>query len=147
MSPAKKKATNIAVMTFHQRILLVDDEPQITGLLRHALEATGRYLIQEENQSRRALQTARRFRPDLVLLDVLMPELDGREIARQMQADLSLQDVPIIFVSGLTSDGRISTQGFLDGYTFIAKPFDFADLIGCIEELLGNGVASSRQHA
>lgn len=134
-------------MTFRQRILLIDDEPQITRLLRHALEATGRYIIQEENQSRRALQAARRFRPDLVLLDVLMPELDGREVARQMQADLSLQDVPIIFVSGLTNAGLITTHGFLDGYTFVAKPFEISDLINCIEEMLGNGVAPFRQRA
>ena len=100
-------------MLFPKRILLIDDEPHLTALVRQALEATGHYEIKEENHSLRALHAARHFQPDLILLDVLMPELDGREVAREMQADPALQDVPIIFVTSLSADGKISTVGFL----------------------------------
>lgn len=134
-------------MYFPKRILLIDDEPQLTALVRRALEATGHYEIKEENHSLRALHSARHFQPDLILLDVLMPELDGRELARQMQADPALQDVPIIFVSSLAPDGKISTVGFLDGYSFIAKPFEICDLVNCVEGMLCDGVAAVRQSA
>lgn len=134
-------------MFFPKRILLIDDEPNLTSLVREALDATGHYEIKEENHSLRALHSARHFQPDLILLDIIMPELDGRELARQMQADPALQDVPIIFVTSLARDGKISTVGFLDGYTFIAKPFLISDLVNCVEEMLCDGVATKNSHA
>lgn len=134
-------------MFFAKRILLIDDEPNLTSLVREGLEATGHYVIKEENHSLRALHAARHFQPDLILLDIIMPELDGRELARQMQADPALQDVPIIFVTSLARDGKISTVGFLDGYTFIAKPFLICDLVSCVEEMLCNGTATNDHRA
>jgi CheY-like chemotaxis protein len=134
-------------MLFQRRILLIDDEPHLTALVRQALEATGRYLIKEENHSLRALHAARHFQPDLILLDVLMPELDGREVAREMQADPALQDVPIIFVTSLSPEGKIGTLGFLSGYTFIAKPFDISDLVNCVAEMLGEEAPAASHHA
>ena len=127
-------------MHFQRRILLIDDEPNLTAMVRQALEATGRYLIKEEHHSLRALHAARHFQPDLILLDVVMPELDGREVARRMQADPALQDVPIIFVTSL-APGKIGTVGFLAGYSFIAKPFEISDLVNCVAEVLGEAVA------
>lgn len=134
-------------MLFPKRILLIDDEPHLTALVRLALETTGHYEIKEENHSLRALHAARHFQPDLILLDILMPELDGRELARQMQADPALQDVPIIFVSSLAADGKISTVGFLDGYTFIAKPFELCDLVNCVEGMLCDGATAVNYRA
>jgi DNA-binding response OmpR family regulator len=134
-------------MFFPRRILLIDDEPHLTGLVRQALEATGHYLIKEENHSLRALHSARHFQPDLILLDVIMPELDGRELARQMQSDPALQEVPIVFVTSLTPDGKIATFGFLGGYSFIAKPFEIGDLVNCVEEMLSDGSAPVRDRA
>lgn len=134
-------------MLFQRRILLIDDEPHLTALVRQALEATGRYLIKEENHSLRALHAARHFQPDLILLDVLMPELDGREVAREMQADPALQDVPIIFVTSLSPEGKIGTLGFLGGYTFIAKPFDISDLVNCVAEMLGEEAPATSHRA
>src|SRR3978361_678194 len=114
-------------MYFQRRILLIDDEPQLTAMVRQALEATGRYLIKEENHSLRALHAARHFQPDLILLDVIMPDLDGRDVAAEMRADPALQDVPIVFVTSLAPDGQIGSVGYLGGYTFVAKPFRIAD--------------------
>jgi CheY-like chemotaxis protein len=124
-------------MYFQRRILLIDDEPQLTAMVRQALEATGRYLIKEENHSLRALHAARHFQPDLILLDVIMPDLDGRDVAAEMRADPALQDVPIVFVTSLAPDGQIGSVGYLGGYTFVAKPFRIADLVHCVDEMLG----------
>lgn len=134
-------------MFFQKRILLIDDEPQLTALVRQALEATGLYLIKEENHSGRALGAARHFQPDLILLDVLMPELDGRDLAQQLQADPALRDVPIIFVTSLKPNGEISSVGFLNGYTFIAKPFQIPDLVSCVNEVLADGTEVLRDRA
>lgn len=134
-------------MYFQRRILIIDDEPRLTAIVREALEATGRYLIKEENRSLRALHAARHFQPDLILLDVIMPELDGRDVAVQMRADPALQDVPIVFVTSLAPDGVIGSTGFLGGYTFVAKPFRIADLVNCVDEMLGDEAVPAGKQA
>lgn len=133
-------------MYFQKRILLIDDEPQLTALVRGALEATGRYQIREENHSLRALHAARHFQPDLILLDVVMPELDGREVARQIQADPALHDVPIIFVTSLSPDGVIGSTGYLAGYSFVAKPFRISELVNCVDEMLRDEMPAATRH-
>lgn len=125
-------------MYLQSRILIIDDEPRLTATVREALEATGRYLIKEENRSPQALHAARCFQPDLILLDVIMPELDGHDVAQQMRADPALQDIPIVFVTSLAQDGEIGSVGFLGDYTFVAKPFRIADLVNCVDEMLGD---------
>ncbi len=128
-------------MFFQKRILIIDDEPQLTAIVRGALEATGHYTIKEEHRSLRALHAARHFQPDLILLDVIMPDLDGREVAQQLRDDPALRDVPVIFVTSLAADGVIGSCGYLSGFSFVAKPFRIADLIDCVEEMLSDAGA------
>ncbi len=125
-------------MYFPRRLLIIDDEPQLTAMVRDAFAATGRYLIKEENRSLRALHAARHSHPDLILLDMIMPELDGSEVAQQLRDDPALQDVPILFVTSLAANGVIGSVGFLSGYSFVAKPFQISDLINCVDEMLGD---------
>ena len=68
-----------------KKILLVDDNPDVTRTINLILEATGRYVIREENRGQRALETAREFKPDLVFLDFMMPDIDGNEVAAQLR--------------------------------------------------------------
>ena len=70
---------------FVRRILIVDNDKNTTHLIKVLLEKTGRYLVFEENDSTKAHQSARNFRPDLIFLDVVMPDRDGSEIAAQIQ--------------------------------------------------------------
>ena len=74
-------------MTFPKRILLIDHEPHLTAVVGSALQATGRYLIRQENHSRRALHSALHFQPDLILLDAVPEHLEVDEIAQQIHAD------------------------------------------------------------
>lgn len=120
-----------------KRILVVDDEAGITNGLRLNLEATGLYEVREENRSANAVATAHEFRPDLIVIDVIMPEPDGPDVVARFGDDELLRRTPVVFLTGLaTSDearqGWVFTSG---GRTFMPKPPHVDRLIECIENL------------
>jgi len=119
-----------------RRILIVDNDRNSTHLVKVLLEKTGRYLVFEENDSTRAHLSARNFRPDLILLDIVMPERDGGEIAAQIQADPELHNTPIIFVTALVTRAEAKTGLHIDGHPFLAKPINIPELINAIERVL-----------
>ncbi len=82
-----------------------------------------------------ALAAAREFQPDLILLDVMMPEIDGAELATAIQSDPALQHVPIVFLTAILS-GKDTGGQYLEsgGQTFVAKPVNLETLIQCIED-------------
>lgn len=121
-----------------KRILLVDDEAGITRMMRRNLEATGRFEVLDLNDPTRALETARQFRPDLVLLDVMMPEMDGGTVAAAFAEEPQLARVPIIFLTAIVSKKEVEPTGSLIGsHNFLAKPVVFNDLLACIDGQLG----------
>jgi two-component system OmpR family response regulator len=115
-----------------KRILLVDDESGFTRLLRLVLP---KYEICEENDSRRAVATAQTFHPDLILLDVIMPDLDGGTVAAQIREDKSLRNVPIVFLTAVVSE-KEANQGTIGGFPFLAKPVTKEKLMECISQHL-----------
>jgi CheY-like chemotaxis protein len=119
-----------------RRILIVDNDRDSTHLVKTLLERTGRYLVLEENDSTKAHQSARNFRPDLILLDILMPETDGGEVAAQIQADPELQRTPIIFLTALVTKAAAKAGLHLQGHPFLAKPINISELINGIAENL-----------
>jgi len=86
-----------------RRVLIVDNDHDTTHLVKVLLERTGHYLVLEENDATNAHRSARNFRPDLILLDIVMPETDGGEVAARIEADPELQNTPIIFLTGLVT--------------------------------------------
>ncbi len=118
-----------------KRIFIIDDEPSITRTMKVNLERTGAYTVGTENHALHALVTAREFQPDLILLDVMMPEMSGDEVATQVQSDPALQHVPIVFLTAIISPKETGGQ-YLEsgGQTFVAKPVDLDALIQCIED-------------
>lgn len=124
--------------TSKKRILLVDDEPTITRLLKTNLEKTGLYEVREENKGQKALAVAREFGPDLILLDVAMPDLDGGQVASQLRADLILRDTRVIFLTGLVEKETVGAGiANIGGSLFIAKPVDLNELIKTLEGIFG----------
>ena len=119
-----------------RRILIVDNDKNTTHLIKILLEKTGRYLVFEENQPAMAHQTARNFRPDLIFLDVIMPDRDGAEIAAQIRSDPELQNTPIIFITALVTRAEANAGLHIDGHPFLAKPINIQELIKTIEEHL-----------
>jgi len=83
------------------RILIIDDEADFTQLLQLNLELTGRYEVAVVNASNLAVCTAHAFSPDVILLDVMMPELNGGDILARLESQDTLRQIPVIFVTGL----------------------------------------------
>lgn len=118
-----------------KRILIVDDESGFTRLVKRTLESTQKYVVQEENDGVKALATARQFKPDLVLLDVMMPKLDGGDVARQLTSDPTLAGTKIIFLTAIVSRND-SAIGGIGGFPFISKPVSLEALRKTIDEAL-----------
>jgi len=119
-----------------RRILIVDNDPDTTHLVKVLLERTGQYLVLEENDSTKAHQSARNFRPDLILLDVVMQETDGGEVAAQIEADPDLHNTPIVFLTALVTRAEAKSGLNIQGHPFLAKPVSIPELINAIERHL-----------
>jgi CheY-like chemotaxis protein len=119
------------------RILIVDDEGAFTRLLKMSLEARGGYEVRIENAGARAVAVAREFRPDLVLLDVVMPDIDGSRVAAQLHAEPGMEALPIVFLTAIVSRTELPAQGgVVGGHPFLAKPVTADEVIRCIEQHL-----------
>lgn len=120
-----------------KRILLIDDEPDFTSLLKLNLEKTGAYELREENRGEHALTAAREFKPDLILLDVMMPNLHGGEVAAMLKGDEALKDTPLVFLTAVVSKEEAKeSKGMIGGHPFIAKPVSLEQLMVSIEKYL-----------
>ena len=121
-----------------KRILVVDDEKSITRLLKLNLERTGRYEVHEENSGAGALEAAQQFKPDLILLDVMMPDMDGGDVAAGVKQDPNLRKTPVVFLTAAVKKEELGApDGKIGGRTYIAKPLDVKGVIAVIERTLG----------
>jgi CheY-like chemotaxis protein len=120
-----------------RRVLVIDDEPSFTRMVKLNLEGTGNYIVETLNESRRSIEVTKAFAPDIVLLDVVMPEADGGDVALSLRSRSATKDIPIIFVSAMVSQQE-SKKGFYQsgGEHFLAKPVDKDTLCGAIETVL-----------
>ena len=124
-------------MTFTKKILLVDDEPHVTAMVRTALESTGRYVIKQERNTQRAMNAARWFQPDLVLFDVASSDVDRPAVARELQQDAALKDTPVVFLSANSApEGGVTSSGILSGYSFLAGPMSLEQMGNHVADLL-----------
>jgi two-component system, OmpR family, response regulator len=121
-----------------KKILIVDDEGAMTRMLKRNLEATNRYDVRTENTSSAVIAAATEFAPDLILMDVMMPGMDGGEVAAKLKENKTLANIPIVFLSAIVKKEETqATGGNIGGLTFLAKPVKMQDLITCIENHLG----------
>jgi CheY-like chemotaxis protein len=121
-----------------KKILVVDDEEGMTRMLKRNLEATNRYDVRTENSSSKAVTAAFEFLPDLILMDMMMPGMDGGEVAATLKQDKRLSQIPIVFLTAIVKKEEAEPTGSkIGGLTFLAKPVKLDDLITCIENHLG----------
>lgn len=118
-----------------KRILIIDDEASFARMVKLNLEKTGAYEVRVENKPTSALAAAREFKPDLILLDVIMPNMDGGDVANQIKRDRTLKETPIIFLTATVSKREAGEVGLNSGgELFLAKPVSVELLINCINE-------------
>ncbi len=117
-----------------KRVLMVDDEVGFTRMAKATLEALGQYSVEVVNQPTDAISTARRFKPDIILLDIIMPGMDGAKVASQLQKDPELRDILVIFLTATVSGKAAAHDGVVTGgWRFLSKPIAVADLVRCME--------------
>ena len=122
----------------HNRILLVDDEPDIVLTLKRRLEANG-YEVLTASKGSEAIEMVRRDRPDLILLDILMPDMDGTQVSHAIRQEPETRSIPIIFLTALQTKRDESERGQMVGNELIfAKPFDSKKLLSQIESIFNS---------
>ena len=118
-------------------VMIVDDTPGNLALLSDMLLESGyRVLVATDGLS--ALEQIQFITPDIVLLDVMMPDLDGGELATRFKSNPKLKDVPIVFLTAAVTKGEIAAGGGqLGGFPFLAKPVVLKEVIACLKHHLG----------
>jgi CheY-like chemotaxis protein len=118
-----------------KKVLLVDDEKSFTNLLKLNLEQTGNYDVRVVNIAEDALPTAQEFRPDVVLLDIIMPRLPGGNVAAQFEADPELKNTPIVFLTAAVRRSRVEEMnGMVAGKPCLPKPSNLEEIMAMIEK-------------
>jgi two-component system OmpR family response regulator len=120
-----------------RRILIVDDEVSAMKWLKINLEQTNHYVVETESVPGRALCAACKFQPDVILLDVVMPGMDGGELANEFRAEISLRHVPIIFLTAMATKKDVQRdKGLIGGLPFLAKPVSLQEVVTCLNQHL-----------
>ncbi|MFA5389174.1 MAG: response regulator [Candidatus Omnitrophota bacterium] len=118
-----------------KKILIIDDEEDFTKLIKSNLELTGNYEVKTENKSMYGFIAAKEFKPDLILLDVMMPGMDGGDVCNQLGGDRDTKDIPVVFLTAVVKQDEIKEKnGVIGGRAFISKPIDVEKLVDIIEK-------------
>ena len=127
-----------------KRILVIDNEPSSTRMVRLTLEKCAGFEVREVNDPTQALTAAGMFRPDLILCDVEMPGLNGGDVARRLRTVPGLKTVPLVFMTSLLTEGEAAGPIYSEGARVLAKPVTMAKLVECVARMLGL-LCSSRE--
>ena len=116
-------------------ILIAEDEPDIRGLIAFTLKFNG-YEVTATANGEEAVSAAALSTPDLILLDVRMPRMDGYEACRQIKLLPGLEQVPVVFLSAKGQDEEIRAGFDAGAYEYLVKPFSIQELAGRVKEIL-----------
>ncbi len=118
-----------------KRILVVDDETQMVDMVKMRLEAND-YLVLTAYDGQEALEKARKEKPDLIILDLMLPKMDGYKVCGLLKGDAKFVKIPIIMFSAKAQKEDIKLGEELGADAYISKPFESQVLLGKIKELL-----------
>ena len=126
------KATGIptdALESGKRKVLLVDDDVELVELMTKVLEEDGRFEVRVATTGFDAGMMVKEYRPDLIVLDVMLPDINGREVCHRVRDDKTLEDVRILCISGMIEEDRIQELKLSGADDFLHKPFDIEELI------------------
>ena len=121
-------------MTASQRVLLIDDDPMLVGLLQHKLVAND-YDVEVAGDGETGLSTARTTPPDLIVLDMMLPGINGRQVLRELKADPSLESIPVLVLTARGGEADV-VDGLKSGAAdYLRKPFNPDELVARLARL------------
>jgi CheY-like chemotaxis protein len=117
-----------------KKVLVIDDETGFTSLLKANLEETGAYEVWVENDGLKGEQAARWYQPHVILLDVIMPQRGGREVAERIRGQRGCENTPIVFLTAAMSRDEAQTGGpFVNGFPVLSKPATLEEITEAID--------------
>ena len=119
-----------------RKALLVDDDVDLVEMIRDVLDADGRFEVRVANNGFDAGMMVKEYHPDIIVLDVMLPDINGKEVCQRVRSDSSLDDVRIICISGMVEQDKIADLKAAGADEFLQKPFETDDLIGRMCRLL-----------
>ena len=118
-----------------KRVLICDDDPVILRLIQVNLELEG-YEVLLAHDGEKAIEVAQAGRPDLIILDIMMPRLDGYQTCERLKADDSTKEIPVVFLSAKAQQSDIEKGRTFGVSEYVTKPFDPNDLVDVVERVL-----------
>ena len=119
-----------------RKALIVDDDEELVELIRDVLESDGRFEVRVANNGFDAGMMVKDYHPDIIVLDVMLPDINGKEVCQRVRSDPSLDDVKIICISGMVEHDKIQELKQAGADDFMQKPFEIEDLAARVCELL-----------
>ena len=112
-----------------RKVLLVDDDAELVELIVKVLDEDGRFEVRVAGNGFDAGMMVKEYRPDLIVLDVMLPDINGKEVCHRVRADSTLEDVRILCISGMIEEDKIQELRLSGADDFLHKPFDIEELI------------------
>jgi excisionase family DNA binding protein len=119
-----------------RKALIVDDDEELVELIRDVLEADGRFEVRVANNGFDAGMMVKDYHPDIIVLDVMLPDINGKEVCQRVRSDTSLDDVTIVCISGMVEEDKVADLKEAGANQFMQKPFEIESLIERMCELL-----------
>ena len=116
-----------------KKILIIDDEENFCNLVKKNVEKTNEFEVYTATNGDDGIKLIKEIKPDLILLDIIMPGLDGGDVVSLIRSDESIKDTPIVFLTSLVRKDEVGA-GFTKGYSLLAKTVTVRELIACIKE-------------
>lgn len=123
-------------------ILVIDDDLLVVSIVERKLRARG-YVVETASDGRAGLYRARALRPDLIVLDMMMPVMDGRTVLSELQADASLAKIPVIMLTSRRVESDLLDTLKLGASDFVTKPFSPDELVARVARLLRSSMTTS----
>ncbi|NLG36219.1 MAG: response regulator [Lentisphaerae bacterium] len=118
------------------RVLLIDDELQMLNMLKTGLETVGGFEVHIANSGKEGIQLARRLNPDVIILDICMPKMNGIEVLRTLKSKHPVSGIPVIMLSSLSDESTKMECNYEYGEEYIQKPVAIAELKKRIDSVL-----------
>jgi len=125
-------------MTEKKKILLIDDEDDFCFFVKNNLERTGEFEVTTTTRGAEGINIARKEKPDLILLDIVMPEISGNEVAGILSSDPLTRKIPLVFLTAVVAEEEVDAESpkIIGGQNFIAKALGTEKIINSIKRVL-----------